>query len=1763
MHDGKIAEKVSRSILKVGVIVLVLIMLTALFETAVIATASADTFTTPADEALYIERVQFNTAADNTGDIKNITTKIQDDNLVTSFKIEPAPPAKDYKVITMKSDNDPSDYSKIVLHMYVTNYQAPASVMIYAYQFDENNVNTSTYMDYGVSNTGWNEWDVTNIAHSMDDYGQMKFRVVSTSKKMWISEGRFSLTPIEDITPPASVTNLINITYEQTYINWIWNNPPDPDFSHVMVYLDGNLKLNTSEEYYNATGLDPETSHEISTRTVDTSGNINATWVNHTATTAPIPNAPPVLDPIGDKTVDEGSLLEFTVTASDPDGDPLTYSAFNLPVGATFDSITRTFSWTPTYEQAGSYPDVCFEVSDGSLTDSENVTITVNDVDIIPPNVTINTPTPDWYNANFVVNATVTDNVGVNTVQFRLENISAQGIWQPMTHQAGTDYWTATFDISTVIDGNYTIRVNATDDSTNEGTQTVVDIGVDTTPPMVSDLTPADSSYVTTATPTISATLSDVTSGINIASVVIKVDTVDVTLDATVTETSVSYTPAALSQGSHSVTVDVNDNAGNSATQASWSFTVDTVYPEITINPVTTPTSVDTQTITGTYTEANLATIVVDGVNATITDGSWSATVSLSEGSNTITATATDQVDHTATATDTIVLDTAAPTISVLTPADGDYVDTATPLISATISDADPSSGIDEASIVMTVDGLSVTHAYDAVTGVVSYIPAELLDGIRPVTVTVSDNAGNPATASWSFTVDTVDPAVTIDEVDTPTNVATQTITGTYVEVNLDTIDVNGVEATVDPAGTYSAIVNLVEGPNPITVTATDLAGNDGTAETTIFLDTEAPTFIVSASPDPATTGPVTITVTASEALSAAPTVTVTPYLGTPTTVTMTLSTGTTYTGTYTVVTGYDGVATIGVSGTDLAGNTGTGTGSFVVDTTPPPIPTMDAEPAYTIGTSNILSWEAVVDAGVGGEEYYVECDVTLAFGTEDLAFSGWITGTSYEFTGLTDGVTYYYHVKSRDAFEQESAWSDAVWSTQDDSAPTTADDASPDWTNLDVTVALTATDVGSGVFETYYTTDGSDPVTSTTRTLYTAPFILTETGQYQLKYYSVDSVGNAETVVTGTLVKIDKVVPSTSDDVPADWQNSPFTIALTVTDTGGSPTMTYYKIWSTGDVEPTSYTEGTTIPVTVAGEYYVKYYTSDEAGNEETAKTATNTTKLDTIAPTGTILINDDATYTTSVNVILTLSASDDTSGVAEMCFSNDGVTYTDWEAYATSKSLALTTGDGAKTVYVKYRDNAGLESTPYSDDIILDTTPPTISDLTPLPDSYIATATPTISAILADATPSSAINAGSIVMTVDGAPVAHAYDSITGVVSYTPSELAPLAQGTRPVTVDVSDNAGNTATASWSFIVDTVDPVVTIDPVDTPTNVPTQAITGTYVDVNLDTIDVNGVEATVDPAGIYSAIVNLVEGSNTITVTAVDLAGNVGTNTTAIVLDTTPPTITNLQPADGETVYEHNVTVCALLSDAGSGIDTETIVVKIDGVELSYDINRTNDGMKVFIISERRWLTEGNHSVTINVSDKMNRANQTTWSFTVKATYYEIALELGWNLISLPLIPENSSIEAVLEGVPNVVSVWTYDAATGNWYVYSPVDATNTMTEMKDGPGYWVMMDRSARLIVRGVTMYPGGEQVPPSYPVYEGWNLIGFKSTEEMAAEEYLASVWSLFEKPWTYPLVYYPGDKFYSVEYMEPGYGYWLYMVADGVIIPPASQREEKV
>jgi len=98
-------------------------------------------------------------------------------------------------------------------------------------------------------------------------------------------------------------------------------------------------------------------------------------------------------------------------------------------------------------------------------------------------------------------------------------------------------------------------------------------------------------------------------------------------------------------------------------------------------------------------------------------------------------------------------------------------------------------------------------------------------------------------------------------------------------------------------------------------------------------------------------------------------------------------------------------------------------------------------------------------------------------------------------------------------------------------------------------------------------------------------------------------------------------------------------------------------------------------------------------------------------------VTINNDDVYTNSTTVQLTLSADD----AAEMNFSNDGISWSSWEPFKTTKSWSLTGGDGVKTVHFTTRNNS-IEAWPVEDTIVLDTTKPVVTNLS------LSTFTPSI---------------------------------------------------------------------------------------------------------------------------------------------------------------------------------------------------------------------------------------------------------------------------------------------------------------------------------------------------------------------------------------------------------------------------------------------------
>jgi large repetitive protein len=129
------------------------------------------------------------------------------------------------------------------------------------------------------------------------------------------------------------------------------------------------------------TPLEGYTGTDTFTYTV-TDGFLTSTPSTVTVTTG---NDAPTLGEVTNKTIDEESLLSFTATATDPNEDTLTFSlSGTVPAGVSIDPSTGVFTWTPTEAQGPATYTFSVVVSDGTVSDSQAITITVNEVNAVP-----------------------------------------------------------------------------------------------------------------------------------------------------------------------------------------------------------------------------------------------------------------------------------------------------------------------------------------------------------------------------------------------------------------------------------------------------------------------------------------------------------------------------------------------------------------------------------------------------------------------------------------------------------------------------------------------------------------------------------------------------------------------------------------------------------------------------------------------------------------------------------------------------------------------------------------------------------------------------------------------------------------------------------------------------------------------------------------------------------------------------------------------------------------------------------------------------------------------------------------------------------------------------------------------------------------------------------------------------------------------------------------------------------------------------------
>lgn len=281
--------------------------------------------------------------------------------------------------------------------------------------------------------------------------------------------------------------------------------------------------------------------------------------------------------------------------------------------------------------------------------------------------------------------------MAVKTVQ-----VVINGQTHTLTYNATTKKYEATITAPSTSSYNqnghyYNVQVKATDEAGNSVTKDATDTTLGSSlqlkvkekvAPVISITAPSSSAKLTNNKPVINWTVTDADSGVNPSTIKLIIDSQTITTGITKTQSgknyTCSYTPTtALSDGTHTIKVSASDYDGNAATQKSVTFTVDTVPPELSVsapvdNLVTNQSSLVVKGTTNDVTSSPVTlTIKLNGGSEQTvevgSDGSFTKTLTLVTGENTIVITAKDGAGKTSTVTKKVVLDQTAPVIQSVT----------------------------------------------------------------------------------------------------------------------------------------------------------------------------------------------------------------------------------------------------------------------------------------------------------------------------------------------------------------------------------------------------------------------------------------------------------------------------------------------------------------------------------------------------------------------------------------------------------------------------------------------------------------------------------------------------------------------------------------------------------------------------------------------------------------------------------------------------------------------------------------------------------------------------------------------------------------------------------------------------------------------------------------------------------------------------------------------------------------------------------------
>ncbi|EOF7239910.1 Ig-like domain-containing protein [Enterobacter roggenkampii] len=958
-------------------------------------------------------------------------------------------------------------------------------------------------------------------------------------------------------------------------------------------------------------------------------------------------------------------------------------------------------------------------------------------------------------------------------------------------------------------------------------------------------------------------------------------------------------------------------------------------------------------------------------------DGTWSVNVpaadaqALGDGTWTVNVSGKDAAGNTVSGSQTIGVDSVAPTLSVDTLAQDNIINAAEHSQPLTLTGKTTAEAGQIVTVTLNGKNYNATVGSDgtwSVTLAADDVQA-LNEGNHTLTVNVSDKAGNGSSVTADFTVDTTAPVVTIDTVagddilNTSEQGQAQIISGQTSGASAGdvvTVTVGGQSFTgvVLADGSWSVGVPasvlgaLGEGNHTISVSVTDAAGNTGSATHGITLSGNPPEFTI----DAISQDNVLNAQEAMQPLS----LTGTSNLPDGSAITVTLNNvsyqATVENGIWAVQVPVSDVLnlantlyTVSVSGTDSVGNSGSAGATLLVDTVLPQVI------INTFAGDNLVN---NAEAGV------------------DQTLSGRVTGAA---AGDTVSVT--VGGKSFTA----TVGSDLTWSVKIPSADLKAFGDG----DLTFTASVTNSHGNTGTGERDININA------------------------QLPGLRVNTI-SGDDVVNAIEQQQDLTVTGASTHLAAGTP-----IVVTINNVEYNAVVTASGGWSIG-------VPAADLQAWTAGEVTVSVSAKDAWGNTVAAEHPIEL-DLNAVAVTIDTVSGDDLLNAAEKGADLTLSGK--TQGVeagqtvvvkfADQTFTAQVQQDGSWSLTVPASAME-TLIDGRAQVSVSVT-NVNGNSADASRVVTVDTLPPAIT-LDNLTSDNIINAAEAQQDLALSGT-STAEPGQTVTVTLNGKTYQTTVQTDgTWQLIVPAADVGALNDGIVTVTATVSDVAGNSSSADRVGLVDATVPQVTINHFVTDTNTVNQlahaqaqilsgSVTGAAAGDRV-TITINSVDYTtvVDAAGNWSlglpasVVQGLTDGTWTIDVSVTDRSGNTGSSSLDVVVNTVTPVIGINTLAVDDVINATEKGEDLLLSGTSNQPEGTTITVTLNGIHYTATADASGNWSVTVPAANVSALGEANYTVTANVTDSVGNSASTSHDVLVDSSLPVVTIDTlaGDNIVN-----------------------------------------------------------------------------------------------------------------------------------------------------------------